>query len=140
MPVKTSSRIDMSGPFFTNDPRKTFRQNARVLLDRLQEEGEADVKQQMRGGEGGRAPISQGVSPSRVSGHVVGRVVSLTGRPWQATAVVSINNYGFSKAQGIALMAAAANVERETHAFRRTTNRLRRSRKVNASELLRGIA
>jgi hypothetical protein len=133
--AKTS--IVLSGPFFTNDPRKTFRQNARVMLDRLSEEGEADVKLQMHAGQSGRAPIA--VGGGRVADHVIGRVQSLRGRAWQVTAVVSVNNSGLSRAGGISLMAAAANVERETHAFRRTTSRLRRARAINAAELLKGI-
>lgn len=132
--------IDMSGPFFTNDPRKTFRQNARVMLKAVSEEGEADVRLQMRSGESGRATISSKVTPDRVSGHVVGRVTALTGKPWQVTAVVSVNNTGMTKRQGTALMAAASRVEAQTHAFRRTTGRLRKAKKVNAAELLKGIA
>ena len=136
--ARTGSQISLSGPFFERDPRKTFRQNARVMMQRIEEEGEGDVRQQMEAGESGRAEISHDMG--RVSQHVVGRVVSLTGKPWQVTAVISVNNSGFSPAEGIALMAAASRVESETHAFRRTTNRLRRARAVNAAELLKGIA
>jgi hypothetical protein len=137
--ARSTTTIDLSGPFFTKDPRKTFRPNARVMLKAIEEEGEADVRAQLRAGESGRVPISHGVTPNRVSAHVVGRVASLTGKPWQVTAVVSVNNSGFSRQEGIALMAAASRVERETHAFRKTTNRLRRSRKANAAELLKGL-
>jgi hypothetical protein len=136
--ARTGSHIDVSGPFFQRDPRKTFRANVRVMMRRIEEEGEADVIQQQHVGEGSRAEISHGLG--RVSQHVVGRVTSVTGRPWQVTAVVSVNNSGFSGAEGIALMAAASRVEAETHAFRRTTTRLRKARAINAAELLKGIA
>ena len=114
--------------------------NIKVLMDALSEEGEADVKVQLQAGEGNRAPIARRVQPERVSGHVIGRTESLRGRNWEVTAVVSVQNQGFSKAQGTALMAAASRVEGQTHAFRKTTNRLRRARKINAAELLKGIA
>jgi hypothetical protein len=103
-------------------------------------EGEADAKAQMASGQGGRYRIqAAGVTPGRVSGHVVGRVQSLTGKPWAVTAVVSVNNRGYSKKQGTSLMAAAATVEAETHAFRTTKSRLRKARAVNQAELLKGI-
>lgn len=131
--------IDLSGPFFQRDPVKTFRANVREMMDAVAAEGEADAKAQLRAGEGSRAPISAGVSPARVSGHVRGRTRALSGRRWAVTAVVSINNRGLSRRQGIALMAAAARVESQTHAFRRTTSRIRRSRAVNQAELFKGL-
>ena len=135
-PITTT--IDLSGPFFRKDPRKTFRQNAREMLARVAEEAEADVKAQLQQGESARAPM-RGIHPVRVSGHVIGRVKSLKGKAWALTAVVSVNNSGFTKRQGTTLMASAAVLERRTHAFRRTTSRLRRSKKANMTELLKGL-
>lgn len=137
--ARNATSIDLSGPFFTNDPRKTFRQNARVMLARLAEEGEQDVRVQQQASESTRAPISNKVTPDRVSGHVVGRVTALSGKRWALTAVVSVNNRGQTEAGGIALMAAASRVEERTRAFRRTTYRLRKARAINAAELLKGI-
>lgn len=136
--TKITTTIDLSGPFFRSDPRRTFRQNIRVLMARVAEEGEADVKAQLRQGEGARAPIF--ALGDRVSDHAIGRVTSLVGKRWAVSAVISVNNSGFTKKQGISLMAAASSVEKRTHAFRRTTTRLRKARAVNAAELLRGIA
>ena len=134
-PITTT--IDLSGPFFTKDPRRTFLQNVRDLMDVIAREGEADVKAQLRQGEPARAPLSAGLSPARVSGHVRGRVSSLSGRRWAYTAVVSVNNSGLSKKQGIALMAAAAVVERRTGAFKRTGTRLRKA--VKRADLTKGL-
>lgn len=139
MGTKIATTIDLKGPFFTKQPGKTFRQNVRVMMAAVAAEGEADVQAQLRAGEGNRRRISHGVAPDRVSGHAVGRVHSLGGNLWAVTAVISVNNSGLTPAQGIALMAAAAVVERQTHAFRRTTGRLRRARSVNTTELLKGI-
>lgn len=136
--TKIATTIDLSGPFFKSDPRRTFRQNIRVLMARLAEEGEADVKAQLRQGEGARAPIF--ALGDRVSDHAIGRVTSLVGKRWAVSAVISVNNSGYSRKQGISLMAAASSVEARTRAFRRTTTRLRKARAINADELLRGIA
>lgn len=136
--TKFVTTIDTKGPFFTKDVRKTLRANIKDLMNAIAAEGEADVVAQLRSGEGGRKPM-RGIAPARVSGHVHGRTASLSGKPWQVTAVVSVNNSGFSRKQGITLMAAASKVEGQTHAFRRTTGRLRRSQKANTSELLKGL-
>jgi hypothetical protein len=138
--VKITTTIDKTGPFFTHDPVKTFRSNIRTMMAAVAAEGEADVSAQMRATEGGRQPISNNVQPNRVGRNVVGRVTSLRGKPWAVTAVVSVNNTGFSQAQGVALMAAAARVEAVTGAFRKTTSRVKSTRRVNVDELLKGIA
>lgn len=134
----TRSAISLDGPFFRKDPRKTLRQNGRVLLHAIDEIGAEDVIAQYRSGESDREPISNGVSPDRVSGHVVGRITALSGRPWQVHSVVSVVPAG-GRTQAVALMAAASRVEGETHAMRKTLTRLRRSRKINAAELLKGL-
>lgn len=138
MPTRVTSKISLDGPFFSKDPGKTFRQNIRLLTAAIAAEAEADIRQQMRVGEGQRAPM-RGITPDRTAGHVVGRVTSVRGRPWAVTAVASINNSRLSPAQGIRLMAAAATVERRVHAFRRTTSRMRRAKALNQAELLKGL-
>lgn len=136
--TKFVTTIDRSGPFFTKDPGKTFRKNILTMMDAIAAEGEADVKAQLRSGNAGRAPIS--AIGDHVSEHAVGRTRSLNGKRWEVTAVVSVNNSGLTRAEGISLMAAASLVERRTHAFRRTAQRLRRARGINVTELLKGIA
>lgn len=136
---KIATTIDMTGPFFTYDPAKTFRQNARVLMAELAEEGESDVKAQLRQGQAVRKTLRY-VDPDRVSDHVVGRVKSVRGKKWALNAVVSVNNIGLTPRGGRQLMAAASGLEARTGAFKRTTSRLRRAKKVNAAELLKNIA
>lgn len=136
MPVKYRTTITMSGPFFRGDPRKKFAENKRSFMEQLAEIGEADVVGQLRAGQGDRYPLGMGLG--RVADHVHGRVESLSGKHWKATAVVSINNRGLSKAQGIKLMAAASYLERTGHAMRRTKGRLLRTRKPNI-DLLKGL-
>ncbi len=134
-----ATSIDLGGPFFRNDPGKTFRQNVQALMEDIATEGEADVKAQLRQGESSRAPLRY-VQPDRVAAHVVGRTQSLRGRQWQLNAVISVNNTGLTARQGISLMAAASELERRSHVFRRTSTRLRKVNKLNAAELLKGIA
>lgn len=132
-----ATTIDLSGPFFRKDPTKTFRQNIRVLMDAIAAEGEEDVKAQLRAGNAGRKPIRR--LGDHTSDHVIGRTRSLKGKRWAVTAVVSVNNSGYSRAQGVSLMAAASSVESRTHAFRRTAARLRKARAVNSVELTKGM-
>lgn len=134
-PIATT--IDLSGPFFKVDPVKTFRANVQTLMEAVAKEGEGDVKAQLRAGNGSRKPIA--ALGGHVSDHVVGRVRSLSGKRWQVTAVVSVNNSGLTAKGGISLMAAASEVERQTKAFRRTTARLRKARALNTAELLKGL-
>lgn len=136
MPRRSPTSIDLSGPFFTKDPRRTFRQNIRDFMDVVAKEGEEDVKTQMRSGEGGRKPM-RGIQPARVSGHVVGRTRSLGNRRWSTTAVVSVNNTGLTQRQGVTLMAAASVLERRHRYFRRTLSRLRKAGKT--VDLLKGL-
>jgi hypothetical protein len=135
--MKVVTTIKMTGPFFEHDPKKTFRQNVRSMMDAISVEAERDVQAQMRVGEASRAPIS--LLGDRVADHVRSRTTNLAGHRWAVTAVVSVNNRNFGPSQGIALMAAAATVERDIGAFRKMTSRMRRARAVNQAELLKGL-
>jgi len=131
--------ISKTGPFFTKDPAKTFRQNIMVYMDAVAAESEKDVKAQLRVGQGSRYPVSAKVTPARVADHVVGRTHSLSGKRWQVSETTSVNSSGLSKKQAIALMAAGSWLESQVHAFRKTRGRIGRMRKTNEAELLKGI-
>lgn len=135
--MKIATTIDLSGPFFTKDVTKTLNENIVLMLEAVAEEGELDVRDQLVATQEGRLPISR--LGDRVSDHVRGRVVSLASKHWQRTAVISVNNSGFGPYEGRSLMAAASKVEGATHAFRRTTSRLKRARAVNRAELMKGL-
>jgi hypothetical protein len=137
--AKYVTTINTKGAFFAKDPGLTFRDNIKKLMDELAAQGEADVKAQLRAGESGRFPLGGRIVPGRVSGHVHGRTHNLAGKRWEVTAIISVNNRGFTKAQGTKLMAAHGWLESQGHAFRRTAGRLRRARAVNMTELLKGI-
>lgn len=66
-----------SGPFFERDPKETVRQNIRDMLVALAAEAQEDVQS--------RFPVKTGAGRA----GVVGRVQSMTGKPWYLNAVVS---------------------------------------------------
>lgn len=139
MPQAISQKVEFSGPFFERDPGATLRGNIQRMMEAVAREGEQAVRAALAIGESDRIVISHHVEPDRVSGHAIGRVTSLASKHWLATAVISVNNSGFSPAEGKSLMAAASAVEGETHAFRRTATALRRSRAVLRANLTAGI-
>ena len=139
--------IDLTGPFFTHDPAKTFRQNVRVMMAAIADEGERDVKAQMQ---------AAGREGAAVRPYVRGRTSNLAGKRWAVSANVSVETSGLVKPAAVRIMAIAAGrhnartkagryigttlgVEGKTHAFRKTKNRIGRSRKVNEAELLKGL-
>jgi hypothetical protein len=137
--VVFKTELTKSGKFFEVDPAKVFRQNVQDFMAAVAREGEKDVQGQLRAGESGRFPLGGGIRPGRVSGHVVGRVHSLTGKHWTSTAVVSVNASGLDGKQAIKLKAAASGLEAREHAIRRTAGRLRRSAAVNTADLFKGL-
>jgi hypothetical protein len=126
--------VELSGPFFTRDPRKTVRQNIRRMLDALVKEGEEGVKAQMSA-KAGSMPAWTGWTHD----HVVGRTSSLSGKRWALNAVVSASTDGMGASEAIRTLAAAAVIERRFHPFRRVTSRMRRARAVLAANLSRGL-
>lgn len=131
--------IDSSGPFFTSNPGKTFRANARSMMRALAIEAQVDIAQQLRAGDPGRQEISI------LGGHVSSRVtagVPFTPAKAQSGRIfvnVYVPNFNLSKKEGQALMAAYSRVARSTGAFKRTAGRIRKAKAINVAELLRGI-
>lgn len=127
-----------SGPFFEHDPKKTFRQNARVMLKAIADEAAADIQTQLRAGESTRSQIH--VGGGRVSAEVEGYTRGVrSGNPWALTARVHIRNTGLTKKRAVSLHAAGSRLEGRIHAFRKTTSAMRRARALNRVELLKGI-
>lgn len=131
--------IELDGPFFRKDVRRTISANIREFMERVAAEGEAEARAQLRAGEGGRAPLRAFANGSRVSAHVIGRVQARGGKQWWRTAVISVNNSGLNPAQGISLMAGAASIERRVHVFRRLASRLRSSVRMLRANLTKGL-
>src|SRR5688572_20057743 len=127
-------RVDFKGPFFTRDPRKTFRANIRDFMDAVANEGERDVRQQIEA----RASAMPNYT-GHTAAHVRGRTANLSGKRWQVTAVVGMDTRGMSRAQAIRTQAAASSVEGRFHPFRRTTAAIKRGRAVQMANLTKGL-
>lgn len=126
------TEVELKGPFFTKDVRKTFRQNARVMLEAIAVEGEAAVK--------ARAPYytGRGGDPNaHIRDHIRGRVKSLRGKPWALTAVVS-SLFHFYNKQGGKHYGYGRKLERKSRFFRRGVATVRKQRR-EAERLLRGL-
>lgn len=125
-------RVDFKGPFFQRDPIKMVKANITAMMDALGQEGERDVRSQI-------AALPMAHSTGHTAAHVRGRVRSLTGKPWKATAVVSVQVAGMTRAKAIRTKAAASSIEGRWHPFRKTTAAMKRSRAVIAADLTKGL-
>lgn len=143
--MATRKGVTFSGPFFARDPRKTFRENARDLMDAIASDGQRIARELATGPEG-----------DAVRGRVIGRSHALTGRRWALTAVVSVSTAGLDRRQAIRLRAIAAGrhdpvtaggrrigttqgLEGRAHTFRRSAGRMRRMRADAVARLTRGL-
>lgn len=122
------STIELSGPFFTKDVKKTFQANVRAMLEAMAEEGQTDVQSQFTG----HIDTGEGVS------GVKGRVHGLSGKPWEQTMVIS-QQHIYPWAHGGSKQYRGGRLEAKVHMFRRTATRLRKSRAVNVAELTKGL-
>lgn len=77
--------VVFSGPFFEPSADKRLRENIRGMISGMADEGEAAVKGQLTSGHG--------YLTGALSKSVVGRVRSLSGKPWALTGVVSSRLY-----------------------------------------------
>ena len=124
--------VELSGPFFTRDPRKTFRGNARVLLTAIAEEGEKATK--------ARAPYYTGAGgdpDAHIRDYIQGRMKSLTGKPWVLTSVVSSLFHRYNTYNG-RHYGYGQRLERKTRFFRRGIATIRKQRR-EATQLLKGL-
>lgn len=131
---RTSLKKD--GAWFSHDPARTFMANVHEMMVKLAEEGAADVRGQLRMGEGGRAPIRK--LGDRVADHITGELRKAPAGPG-FSAWVFVENRGLGAQEAKSMMAAASFLEGSIHPFRKTQGRISRSRAVNAAELLKGL-
>jgi hypothetical protein len=119
--------IDLSGPLFTADPSKTFRENVRRAMQGLAEEGEKSVR---------------AIFPVGGTGHgqagVRGRAESISGKPWYLTAVVSATHV-YPWPGGGSKQYRGGKVEAQRGMFRKTASAMRSSGKILAADLTKGL-
>lgn len=137
---KYGPRVEYSGPLFTVDVKKTFRQNARVMLLQIAEDGEQMVKAELAMHRGSVAP--------HISDHIEGRVKSLTGKPWALTSVVSSTihlqlpghkGYAQFLEDGHRGRSGIQTTFRGYFVFRRVGAAIKRTRRPAAANLVKGL-
>jgi hypothetical protein len=127
--------ISMTGPFFEKDPGATLRQNMRTMVAAMADEGVADVRAQIVS-HAGEMPKYTGWTAD----HIIGRSESRTGKQWSLWAAVAMDTSGMDAKTAKRTQAAAATIANRWSPWRKTRNRLMRSRHINKAELLKGIA
>lgn len=120
--------IELEGPFFTHDPGLTLRGNIRKMMAGIAAEGEAAVKAVYPVGPTGRGRAG-----------VVGRVASLTGKPWMASAVIS-ETHVYPWPHGSQKQYRGGKTERKYHMWRNTYRALQSSRTVLRADLGVGVS
>lgn len=138
MASKYGPRVEYSGPFFTKDIKRTFRQNARDLVQTIAEDGEALVKANLTPGRGRLT--------GEYSDAVNGRAVSLKGKKWALTAVVTSTRHlsmpGF-KGYGIFLETGVKGGKQTSFrglwVYRRVAQALKRSSRIARADLTKGL-
>lgn len=161
--------MQFTGPLFMRDPAKTFVENVRRMMEGIAEEGEKAAVAMISASEGGRSPITAAspnrvsqhvrgrvkslagkpwtfwavisVNPAGVS---LGARISALARSQRGSNRRALNRLARltglnSRSAAISLMAAASEVERETHAFRTLTQQMRSSRAALRANLAEGL-
>ena len=135
MGVSVTTKVELSGNFFTRDPSKTLYRNIGDMLEALAGEMEGIVRGEIAS-HAGEMPGYSGWSYD----HTVGYVKSgLTGKRWATWAAVGAVTAGMSKKDAIRTKAAAASIERRWHPYRRVKSAVYRSRALISADLAKGL-
>lgn len=124
--MNVTTKVELSGPFFRADPKKTWRQNVRAMMRAIAEEGERSVRNAVT--------FERGPEPYHIADDITGRVESLGGKPWALNAVVSIPN----ARRGHVFSPYARKLDRRTKFFSRGVRAIRKQRR-EAMRLLEGL-
>lgn len=130
--------FELTGPFFTKDPAKTYAENVQELMEKLAREGAEEVRRGFGQGSAGRSPVS--ALGDRVADHIIGRVVarpSRGGRSWRASGVFQVYAEGMDAKTAKSLMAAGSVLEGRLGVIRRVTRKL--ASRLRQVDLTKGI-
>jgi len=144
--VSVTTKIELSGNFFTHRPGATLYKNIGAMLEGLAEELEGAVRGQIQG-RAGEMPGYTGWTAS----HVVGYTTSPeTGKHWALWAAVGLPTTGMDRATAIMTKAKAAGrrqgkhgvargIEERFHPFRQAKSAVYRSRSLISADLTKGL-
>lgn len=133
--VAVSTKVELSGNFFTHDPGKTLYRNIRDMLDGLSDEIEDVVRGEVIS-HAADMPFYTGWTAQRVRGYTTS---PRTGKRWALWAAVGVPTEGLDRAAAIRTKAAAATIERRWHPFRRVKSAVYRSRALISADLAKGL-
>ena len=133
--TNVTTKVELSGNFFTHDPGKTLYANIGLMLDGLASEMEAEVQADIAS-HAGEMPAYTGWSTSHAVGY---RTSPKTGKHWALWAAVGSVTAGMDRKDAIRTKAAAASIERRWHPYRRVKSAVYRSRSVISADLARGL-
>lgn len=135
---RSRNGITYSGPLFEKDIRKTFRQNARNLVETIAEDAEALVEANLTPGHGRLT--------GRYAESVEARVKSLGGKPWALTAVVTATRHlqmpgrrGYGLFLETGRKGGRQTAFRGLFVFRRVSRAIRSGSKVARADLTKGL-
>lgn len=133
--VSLTSKIELSGSFFTHDPVKSYRANIRDMLEALSVELEGQVKGEIEAHQG-EMPRWSGWSRDHTKGYVIGAV---SGRRWQYWAAAAAYTAGMDTKDARRTKAAAATIEKRWHPYRRVKAGVYRARALISADLAKGL-
>lgn len=134
-PVKVTTKIELSGNFFTHDPGRTLYSNIGTMLDKLAAELQTGVRADIAAHQG-EMPYWTGWSQSHAIGYRTG---VKTGKHWALWAAVGEVTAGMSRADAIRTKAAAASIERRFHPYRHAKDAVYRSRALISANLAKNL-
>lgn len=130
-----SVKWELSGNFFTHDPRKTLYANLRDMLDTAAGEMEDEARRVIDANQGAMRYWTGWTAE-----HTVGYTTSAkTGKRWTSWAAVGLPTAGMSRKDAIRTKAAAASIERRFHPFRQVKQGLYRSKALLTANLTKGL-
>lgn len=133
--VATSSKIELSGNFFTHDPGKTLYRNIGDMLDALALEMQTEVRTDIASHQT-EMPGWTGWSRDHAFGYTVS---PYTGKAWALWTAVGSVTASMNRTDAIRTKAAAASIERRFHPYRRVKSAVYRARALITADLAKNL-
>lgn len=130
--VHVTTKLQLSGNFFSRDPSKTIRHNIVDMLEALAGEMQ-DVTRREIASHQGEIPGWSGWSLAHTEGYVAWN------KRWSMWAAVGAYTLGMSAKDAIRTKAAAATIERRWHPYRNVKGAVYRARAVIGADLAKGL-
>lgn len=127
-----TSKVELSGNFFTHDPGKTLYTNIGEMLDALGPELRSTVRDDITA-HAGQMPGYSGWSWAHTE------FKRSANKHWALWVAVTADTSGMSAKDAIRTKAAAATIERRWHPYRQVKSAVYRARALISADLTRGL-